>query len=88
MRRAALVYTFGRFGLFAIVLIILWGASGLIGHQLKGLPLLLLAALLSSALGYVLFASQRRALAEALDGQRRTKAEQDAARRARIESES
>jgi hypothetical protein len=88
MRRAVLVYTAGRFGLFAVMVVILWGASGLVGLGLKGLPLLLLAALLSSALGYVLFAPQRRALAEALDGQRRSKAQQDAERRARIENES
>ncbi len=88
MRRAVLLYTLGRFGLFAVVAVILWGASGIAGHQLNGLPLLLAAALLSSGLGYVLFASQRRALAEALDGQRQAKTQQVAERRARIENES
>jgi cell division protein FtsL len=88
MRRAARVYTLGRFGLFALVAIILWGAAGVLDKDLNGLPLLLLAALISSALGYVLFARQRQALAEALDGQRRAKAEQVAERRARIENES
>jgi hypothetical protein len=88
MRKAALQYTLGRFGLFALVAIILWGASGLLGHSLNGLPLLFVAALISSLLGYVLFARQRQALAEALDGQRRVRAEQDAERRARIENES
>ena len=88
MRRAALVYTVGRFGLFGLVAIILWGAAGLLGKDLNGLPLLLLAALISSALGYVLFARQRQTLAEAIDGQRKAKAEQVAARRARIENES
>jgi hypothetical protein len=88
MKRAALIYTFGRFGLFALVAIILWGATGLVGHSLNGLPLLLLAALISSALGYVLFARQRHALAGAIDGQRHAKAEKDAERRARIENES
>jgi cell division protein FtsL len=88
MRRAALVYTLGRFGLFALVAIILWGGAGLLGKDLNGLPLLLVAALLSSALGYVVFARQRQALAEALDDQRKAKADQVAARRARIENES
>ncbi len=88
MRRAALLYTLGRFGLFLLVALILWSGAGLLGKDLNGLPLLLAAALLSSALGYVLFARQRQALAEALDGQRKVKAEQDAARRARLENES
>ena len=88
MRRAVLLYTLGRFGLFAIIAVILWGASGVAGHQLNGLPLLLAAALLSSALGYVVFARQRQALAEALDGQRQAKTQQVADRRARIETES
>ena len=88
MRRAALVYTLGRFGLFALVTIILWGGAGLVGKDLNGLPLLLLAALISSVLGYVLFSRQRQTLAEALDGQRKAKAEQVAQRRARIENES
>jgi hypothetical protein len=88
MRRPFLIYTAGRFGLFLILAVILWGASGLTGHELNGLPLLLVAALISSAIGYVLFAPQRRALAEALDGQRQDRARQDAERRARIENES
>ena len=88
MRRAALLYTFGRFGLFLLVALVVWGASGLLGHQLNGLPLLLLAALLSSALGYVLFAQQRVALAEALDSKRRARAQQIAEQRARLENES
>jgi cell division protein FtsL len=88
MRRAALLYALGRFGVFLLVAVILWGGSGLLGHTLNGLPLLLVAALLSSLIGYVLFARQRRELAEAIDAQRREKAAQDAARRERIESES
>ena len=88
MRKAALVYTFGRFGLFLLVAIILWGGSGVTGHSLNGLPLLLVSALVSSALGFVLFARQRRELAEALDGKRQDKAQQIAERRARIENES
>jgi hypothetical protein len=87
MRRAALLYTFGRFGLFLLVALVVWGASGLLGHQLNGLPLLLVAALLSSALGYVLFARQRLALAEALDSKRQARTQQVAEQRARLENE-
>jgi hypothetical protein len=88
MRRAVLTYTVARFGLFLLVAVILWGGAGLLGADVNGLPLLLVAALLSSALGYVLFARQRAALAEALEAQRRTRAEQLAARAARLENES
>jgi O-antigen ligase len=87
MRKAALLYTLGRFGLFAVLAVVVWGASGLLGHQLNGLPLLLVAALLSSVLGYVLFARQRQALAEALDARRQERAEQHAQQRARLENE-
>lgn len=87
MRKAAVVYTLGRFGLFALLAVVVWGASGLLGHQLNGLPLLLIAALLSSVLGYVLFAPQRQALAEALDAQRRARAAEIAHQRARLENE-
>jgi hypothetical protein len=87
MRRAALFYTFGRFGLFAILVVIVWGASGLLGHELTGLPLLAVAALLSSLLGFVLFARQRQALAEALDAKRRARAAEVAHQRARLENE-
>jgi hypothetical protein len=88
MGRAALTYALARFGLFLLVAVILWGGAGLLGADVNGLPLLLGAALVSSLLGYVLFARQRQALAEALDAQRRTRAEQLAAREARLENES
>jgi hypothetical protein len=87
VRKAALLYTLGRFGLFALLVVVVWGASGLLGHQLKGLPLLLAAALLSSGLGFVLFARQRQALAEALDAKRQTRAAELAQQRARLENE-
>jgi hypothetical protein len=87
MRKAALLYTLGRFGLFALLAVVVWGASGLLGHQLNGLPLLLVAALLSSVLGYVLFARQRQALAEALDAKRRSRSAEIAQQRARLENE-
>jgi hypothetical protein len=88
MRRAALTYTFGRFGLFVLVTVILWGGAGLLGTDLNGLPLLLLAALVSSVVGYFLFARQRQELAEALDAKRLERTQQAHDRRARLESES
>lgn len=88
MRRAALLYTVGRFGLFGLVAILLWSATGMAGRSMNGLTLLLVSALVSSALGYVLFAPQRRALAEAIEEQRQAKAAQVAERRARIDNES
>lgn len=88
MRRAALAYALARFGLFVIVAVILWGGAGLLGAHVNGLPLLLVAAIVSSVLGYVLFARQRQALAEAVDAQRRTREAQAAARTARLENES
>jgi len=88
MGRAALTYALARFGLFLLVAVILCGGAGLLGADVNGLPLLLGAALVSSVLGYVLFSRQRQALAEALDAQRRARAEQVAAREARLESES
>jgi O-antigen ligase len=88
MRRIALLYTLGRFGLFVVLVLLVWGASGLVGHQLKGLPLLLVAALLSSLLGYVLFSRQRQALAQALDAKRQERAAEIARQRARLENES
>jgi hypothetical protein len=87
MRKAALLYTLGRFGLFALLAVVVWGASGLLGHQLNGLPLLLVAALLSSVLGFFVFARQREALAQALDAKRLSRAEQVAQQRARLENE-
>jgi hypothetical protein len=87
MRKTALLYTLGRFGLFAVLVVVVWGASGVLGHQLEGLPLLLVAALLSSVLGYVLFGRQRQALAEALEAKRQERAAQVAQQRARLENE-
>lgn len=83
--RAALLYTAGRFGLFALVALLVWTGSGAAGSQLNGLPLLLVALLVSSLLGLVLFSRQRAQLAEALAAQRQAKAEQIAARRARLD---
>lgn len=88
MRRAALVYGVGRIGLFLVVALLLWGIADLAGRDLNGLPLALAAALISSAVGYVVFAPQRRELAESLQAQREAKSEQIAQRRARLENES
>ena len=88
MRRAALGYAVGRFGLFLLVALVLWLGGQLVGADLNGLPLLLLAALISSALGFLLFSRQRHELAEALDARQRERHEQAAQRRARLEQES
>jgi membrane protein implicated in regulation of membrane protease activity len=77
MRRAALLYAAGRF----------WAAGQLFDYSINGLELLLVAFLVSSVLGIWLFSRQRRALAEALDAQRKAKAEQVAARRARLDDD-
>jgi hypothetical protein len=87
MRKAALVYTLGRFGLFALLAVVVWGASGVLGHQLNGLPLLLVAAVLSSVLGFFLFSRQRQALGEALETKRQVREAQVAQQRARLENE-
>ncbi|HUR14435.1 MAG TPA: DUF4229 domain-containing protein [Mycobacteriales bacterium] len=88
MGRAAATYALARFGLFLLVALVLWGVADLLDADLNGLPLLLGAAIVSSALGYVLFARQRIALAEAVDAQRRARADDVAARAARLEIES
>ncbi|MGZ6827944.1 MAG: DUF4229 domain-containing protein [Mycobacteriales bacterium] len=83
--RAALLYTAGRFGLFGLVALIVYLGSGLVGSRLNGLPLLLVALLVSSLVGLVLFSRQRAQLAAALAAQRQAKTEQIAARRARLD---
>ena len=50
LRRAFLAYTLGRLGLLVLVAVIVWGASGLLGEPVNGLPLLLLALPLQIAL--------------------------------------
>ena len=88
MRKAALVYGAGRVGLFLLSAALIWGLSGVLGHQLNGLPLVLVAALISSVLGYTVFAPQRRQLAEAVERGRLAKVAKIAERRARLENES
>ena len=87
MRRAALLYAAGRFGLFLVVALLLWTLSKALGYDLNGIPLLLAAFVVSSLLGIWVFSRQRRALAEALDAQRRARAEEIAARRARLDED-
>ncbi|MCW2599654.1 MAG: hypothetical protein JWM02_1483 [Frankiales bacterium] len=87
LRKAALIYSFGRFGLFLLVALLVYSGTGLVGHQLNGLPLLLLA-LIVSALGSVfLFARQRQQFAEALAAKRAAKAEEITRRRTRLEGD-
>ena len=85
LRRAFLAYTLGRLGLLLLVAVIVWGASGLLGHAVNGLPLLLAALLGSSLLTLVLLRDQRDRFAEALAAERATKAQAQAARRARLD---
>lgn len=85
MRRAALLYAAGRFGLFLLVALLVWLGGQALGYSVNGLELLLIAFLVSSVVGIWLFSRQRQALAEALDAQRKAKAEQVAARRARLD---
>lgn len=88
MRKAALIYSVGRIGMFLLTALLVFSVSGLLGHELNGLPLVLPAALISSVLGYVIFAPQRRQLAEAVESARAAKTAQIAERRARLENES
>ena len=85
LRRAFLTYTLGRLGLFVLVAVIAWGASGLLGNQLNGMPLLLLALIGSSVLALLLLRAQRDRFGQALALQRAAKAEDIAARRARLD---
>ena len=87
MRKAALLYALGRVGLFFLVAALVWGLSGVLGQQLNGLPLALVAALVSSLIGYFVFARQRIALANALEDQRTRRVEEAASRRARLDED-
>ena len=85
MRRAWLTYTLGRLGLFVLAVLLLWGGSGLLGHALTGLPLLLAGLIVSSVLAFALLRGQREAFAAALEAHRRERTEAVAARRARLD---
>jgi hypothetical protein len=84
MRRQAVLYSLGRFGLFVSSSLLLWSASGALGFRFNGLPLLLAALLLSSMLSLVLLKRQRTALAEALAASREAKVAQLTERQARL----
>ena len=86
LRRAFLTYTLGRLGLFVLVAVIAWAGSGLLGHEINGLPLLLVAALGSTALSFVLLRPQRDRFSEAITADRAAKAAALAERRARLDS--
>ena len=87
MSRSVLALTVGRFGLFLLCALLVRVVSVALDRPLGGLPLLLVALLVSSPLGILLFAQQRRALAEQLMARREEKARVEAERRARIENE-
>jgi cation transporter-like permease len=84
LRRAFLTYTLGRLGLFLLVAVIVWGASGLLGSQVNGLTLLLLALIGSSVLAVFVLRGQRDRFGQAIAADRAAKAEVQAARRARL----
>jgi hypothetical protein len=85
LRRAFLLYTLGRLGLLVLVAVIAWGTSGLLGDQLNGLPLLLIALLGSSVLAVFVLRGQRDRFAEAVAASRSDKAAALAARQARLD---
>ena len=84
MKKRALVYTLGRFGLFVSSSLLLWSAAGALGFDFNGLPLLLAALLLSSFLSIALLKRQRMALAEALAASRQAKVAELTERQARL----
>lgn len=84
----ALAYGAARFGLFLVTAALLWTGTRAAGMSLNGLPLLLWAMVISSALGIWVFSRQRAQLAASLEARRDAKAQQIAERRARLENES
>ena len=87
MRRTAVLFTLGRFGLFVLMALLIRGSTGLAGHPLNGFPLLLAALLVSSIAGLYLFSRQREQFAQALLDQREAKLAQRAQRRARLDKD-
>lgn len=83
--RSALLYTGGRFVLFALCALLLWSGAGALGWSFNGLPLLLAALLVSSVLSLFLLRDQRDRFAGHLEARRAAKVEEIAARRARLE---
>ncbi|MCU1600009.1 MAG: hypothetical protein JWO22_718 [Frankiales bacterium] len=87
LRRAFLVYTLGRLGLFVVVAALIWSGFGLAGTSINGMPLLLLSLIGSSVLALVLLRAQRDRFGQALAEQRAAKASELAARQARLDSD-
>jgi hypothetical protein len=67
------------------VAVIAWGASGLLGHPLNGMPLLLVALIGSAVLALILLRDQRDRFGQALAEGRAAKAQTAAERRARLD---
>lgn len=87
MRKAALVYTLGRFGFFFLVAVLVFAVTSLLGHPVNGLPLLLIALIVSSVGSLWLLRDKRDQLAQALAESREAKTAEVAARRARLEND-
>jgi len=87
MKRAALVYAAGRFGLFLVAAALIWTGARAAGTDINGLPLLLAAMVVSSFAGIWVFSRQRAELAEALAARRDAKTREIAERRARLDRE-
>ncbi len=87
MRKAALVYSFGRFGFFVLVALLTFAVTSLLGHPVNGLPLLLIALVVSSVGSVWLLRDKRDQLAQALAAGRAAKTAEIAARRARLEND-
>lgn len=85
LRRAFVTYTLGRFVLFFLSAVILYSASGLLGHAMNGLELLLFSLIASALLSAFFLKQQRDAFAAAVAASRARKAEEVAAQRARLE---
>lgn len=88
MKKAAVLYGLGRFGLFLVAAALLWTGARALGTELNGLPLLLAAMVLSSFAGIWVFSRQRAQLAEALQAKREAREQAIAERRARLDRES
>jgi hypothetical protein len=88
LRKAALVFTFGRIGLFVAVALIVYAVGELSGSPVNGAPLLLISLLVSSVLGFVLLRHQRDQFSRAIAESRDAKTAELAARRARLEESS
>ena len=66
MTRAFLVFTLARFLLFLLFAMLSWSVAGLLGYELNGFVLLIVALVLSSLAGVFLLAGPRAKLAAAL----------------------